>query len=163
MLITIAGLKANTTTYFCVECDANFCSNCQSSHAIQHASHIVRHTQQPWSQSMPALAEISSCSECSLEVRCRFECSTCSNAICYECYEFTERRVKLYQHRVQHGKGTAFIEIFPPTYSVVPPIDHECDCLRATGCLSHCGKCFRCAYISSLWFHSVCVSKFRVI
>ncbi len=137
-------MRINGTTYYCVECDAHFCSICQSSHAISHATHLVRFSHQHWSQSMTIVAEHASCSECSLEVRCRIECLVCSRAICYDCYEHSDRRLPWYQHRLEHGKGNGILATIAPTHSVIPPGDHRCDCFQPTGCLGHCGRCSEC-------------------
>lgn len=148
----VLGLRTDTTTYHCIECEVQFCSKCQSSHAVLHAAHLVRYSLQLWSQSMTTAAELATCSECSLEVRCRIECSVCSQAICSGCYGFADRRLQWYKHRLQHGKGNGILDIVAPTYSVVPPVDHRCDCLQATGCVSHCGGCFRCTWSLRFFF-----------
>ncbi len=138
------GVRTNTTTYYCIKCEVHFCSNCQSSHARLHATHLVRYSHQLWSQSMTTAAERSSCSECSLELRCRIECLGCSRAICYDCYGQSARRLPWHQHQLQHGKGNGILVIVPPTQFIIPPVDHHCDCLQATGCMTHCDGCFQC-------------------
>lgn len=137
------GLRADSTSYFCTDCDANFCGHCQSSHAALHASKLVRWVNRRWSQSMATISEFSICSECSLDVRSRVECSVCSRAICVGCHGPPEKRLAWYDHQREHGKGNGYWNLVAPTRSVVPPTDHQCDCLQATGCVSHCERCFK--------------------
>ena len=137
------GLQTDSVSYYCTSCDANFCSNCQGSHALLHAALLVRWTNQFWGQSLNTIAEFASCSECALDVRSRIECLDCARAICRGCHDPAERRMTWYkQHQTQHGKGHGFCNIVPPTYSLVSPTEHKCECFRATGCISHCESCF---------------------
>ena len=137
------GLRADETSYLCIVCSARFCGRCQSSHAITHSGNLVRQTIQIWTQHMATIAEVASCSECSLDIRCRVECLVCSRNICFECYSFANRRLPFYAHRNTHTKGNGFVVLSAPTCSVVPQADHECDCLSSPGCISHCNSCLR--------------------
>ena len=137
------GLRADSITYFCIGCEANFCSNCQSSHALSHADQLVRWTNQFCGSSMANTGEFASCTECSLDVKGRIECSFCTRAICRACHAPTDRRIAWYNEHRAHAKGTGFLDLVAATYSVVSPTDHQCDCYRATGCVSHCERCFQ--------------------
>ena len=107
---------------------------------------------------MASIAEFNACSQCSLEIRCRLECSICSQAICYDCSGFKDKRSKFFEHGAQHGRGSGFTNVFPPTMSITLPLDHKCDCMRTPGCFTHCEACFKCAYVpiplSALFHHA---------
>ena len=107
-----------------------------------HAIHLVRLHSQFWTQSMGSLEETTSCSECSSDTKCRLECKGCSKSICLECYG-GDKRASWFEHRFQHTKGNTFEQLLTPTFRAFPPPDHQCDCSRSHGVISHCGGCFR--------------------
>lgn len=48
-----------------------------------------------------------------------------------------------YKHPEQHPRVKGFIILVNPLRNVVPPVDHECECLWVRGCLLHCQRCFK--------------------
>ena len=60
-----------------------------------------------------------------------------------ECAGTRERILDFYKHREQHPLVKGFISLIDPLKNVVPPVDHECECLRMRGCVSHCSRCFK--------------------
>ena len=135
-------MRFGDTTYHCIDCSTDFCTSCQSIHAMTaHATSIVRATAHSWPPSPNVAKTIASCSHCSLEVKCRTECSDCLQCLCLTCYGLDDRRQSWYRHRDQHQRSKGFIQLQPPSQNVVPPADHVCECLTKTGCVSHCGGC----------------------
>lgn len=119
------------------------CSSCQPSHSGLHATSIVRFTFVPWPPQPDVSETTASCSECSLNVKCRLECSDCSSCLCIECGGYKERRQKWYEHRNQHQRIKGFIYIASPLDELVPSTSSQCDCLTVRGCISHCSRCER--------------------
>lgn len=137
------GLCFNETVYYCIDCNIDVCTSCQPSHSFLHATSIVRITSLPWPP-QPGVAEATaSCSECSLEVKCRLECSDCSSCLCQECSGSVDRRRKWYEHRTQHQRIKGFIFLCSPLEEVSPSTPGQCDCLTVRGCISHCFRCYR--------------------
>ena len=122
----------------------DFCASCQRYHATtEHASSIIRII--PYSfPPPPDVAEaVASCSQCSLEIKCRIECSDCLQCICQACHSVSPRRQEWYRHRDKHPRVKGFVRLVPPSQDVVPPENHDCECLTVTGCISHCQRCCR--------------------
>ncbi len=120
----------------------DFCASCQSSHAMTaHVSSIVRITSYSWPPPPDVANAVASCSQCSLEIKCRIECSDCLQCICLACDEYTDRRQPWFRHRDKHQRVKGFISLAPPSKNVIPPANHECECLTVSGCISHCGRC----------------------
>lgn len=131
-------------SYHCIDCGINFCASCQGSHATTtHASSIVRITTYSWPPQPDLAKGVASCSQCSLEIKCRIECSDCLQCICLACHDMPERRQAWYRHRNQHQRIRGFIYLSPPSQNIVPPENHECECLTVRGCMAHCERCFR--------------------
>ena len=139
----LRGICFGQNAYYCIECKVDFCGPCQQSHAITHASSIVRGKNHSWPPHKEIAAQLGTCSLCSIEVKCRIECGDCSLAICTECAEIQDRVLGFYKHREQKPCVKGFISLISPLKNVVPPVDHECECLRVRGCISHCGRCFK--------------------
>lgn len=135
-------MRFGETAYHCIECDVDFCAPCQSSHAMTaHASAIVRTTSYSWPPPPDVANAVASCSQCSLEIKCRIECSDCLQCICLACHGMAPRRQSWFRHRDQHQRIKGFIHLLPPSQNVVPPANHDCECLTVTGCISHCERC----------------------
>lgn len=136
------GMRFGETAYHCIECSVDFCAPCQSSHAMTaHASAIVRITSYSWPPPPEVANAVASCSQCSLEIKCRIECSDCLQCICLACHGMAPRRQSWFRHRDQHQRIKGFIHLLPPSQNVVPPANHDCECLTMTGCISHCERC----------------------
>ena len=139
----VLGFCFNDKAYYCVDCNIDMCNSCQPSHSTLHATSIVRVTFLPWPP-RPGVAETTaSCSECSLDIKCRLECSDCSSCLCQECSGFEDRRKKWYDHRSQHQRIKGFICLCSPLEEVSPSTSGQCDCLTVRGCISHCYRCHR--------------------
>ena len=67
-----------------------------------------------------------------------------------ECTGVPERVLNFYKHREQHPRVKGFIFLTDPLKNVVPPVDHECECLRVRGCVGHCSRCFKGELVVSL-------------
>ena len=106
-----------------------------------HASSIIRITPYSWPPPPDVANAVASCSQCSLEIKCRIECSDCLECICLVCLGFPERRQSWFQHRDQHQRARGFVHLLPPSQNVVPPESRECQCLTSAGCVSHCDRC----------------------
>ena len=122
----------------------DFCASCQSSHAwawTAHANSILRTTCHSWPPAPDVADTVASCSQCSLEIKCRLECSDCLQCICLACVGVDQRRQSWYRHRDQHQSVKGFIFLLPPFNHVLPPTNHECECLTLTGCIFHCERC----------------------
>ena len=140
----------------CIDCSIDLCASCQSSHAMTaHASSIVRMTCYSWPPQSDVASAVASCSQCSLEVKCRLECSDCLQCICLACSAIPQRRQPWFRHRDQHQRIRGFICLLPPSQNVALPVDRECECMTVTGCLSHCERCSN----GMLSFVSVCVRE----
>ncbi len=139
----LPGICFGQNAYFCIECKADFCGACQASHAATHASSLVRVKHFSWPPHKEIAAQLGTCSLCSIEVKCRVECGDCSLAICTECAGLHNRVPSFYKHREQHPCVKGFISLLDPLRNVVPPVNHECECLRVRGCVSHCQRCFK--------------------
>ena len=138
------GIRFGETSYHCIECSIYFCTSCQGPHAsTAHASSLVRCASYSWPPQPDVADAIASCSQCSLAVKCRIECSDCLQCICLDCYGLIFRRQTWYRHRDQHQRLRGVISLFPPSQSVVPPESHDCECLTVVGCLFHCERCCR--------------------
>ena len=132
------------TVYHCIDCGIEFCASCQSSHArTAHAISIVRITSYSWPPQPDVAQAVASCSQCSLEVKCRIECSDCLQCICVACYGIPQRRQPWYRHRDQHQRIKGFVYLRPPSHNAVSPANRECECLTVTGCISHCDRCLK--------------------
>ena len=155
------GMRFGEPFYYCIECNIDLCPSCQGAHAVtEHASSLVRITIHFWPPRPDVAKAAASCSECSLETKCRLECSDCLQCICSTCFGVPLRRLTWLGHRDQHQRPKGFINIVPPSQNVVPPASRECECLTVTGCIGHCGRCyqgmlylFNCAIAAIFFFH----------
>ena len=138
-----SGIRFGQVSYHCADCGTEFCANCQSSHAVLHATSIVRFTIYSWPPQQDVAAKTASCSRCAAEVNCRIECSDCLSCICDDCAGFSQALKEWYKHREQHARVKGFISLYPPTANVIPPTSSGCECLTMRGCVSHCGRCYR--------------------
>ena len=123
-------------------CFAAACASCQSFHLREHASGLLRLTDQPWAPKMDQVQPQAGCSRCLRMVKSRWECVDCSASLCLICADLSPSPTPwILQHYKIYFLHKSLRLVLPPYWSRKPLTDKECDCLDVHHVLNHCFKC----------------------
>ena len=131
------GIPFHVKNPYCIQCDLDFCGDCQRKHATTWPEHNIYNCSVlpcPSSHSTPTKRE---CRLCANVVQGYFQCDTteCQLVLCYTCFHAVRKDDKVHDH--SNWTMTSL-----PHSALTDVEATPCRSCRSGQTLAHCSRCF---------------------